>query len=120
METIVLTFIDAKVPTGAKPPAEEYRANLSALAFAGGGKVLFLAGDETVESEPTIERLVRDDEGNYGEHVPFQVSAFIDLPDGTVDKGRVGEIDIEGLANEGGYLWLVGSHSCNRKQPKKG
>jgi hypothetical protein len=33
--------------------------------------------------------------------------------------GKESEIDIEGLAYEGQYLWLVGSHSLARKKPRK-
>ncbi|MFC0252123.1 DUF3616 domain-containing protein [Massilia consociata] len=35
-------------------------------------------------------------------------------------RGRINEADIEGLACDGKYLWLVGSHSLRRKQPKAG
>jgi uncharacterized protein DUF3616 len=104
--------------TGEVPEKRRFRSCLSALAFADGGRTLFLGGDETVEATPTIERLVRDDRGDYGEHESFDVSDFFDLPDDEAKKGRVGEIDIEGLAEAGGYLWLIGSHCSIRKKPK--
>ena len=120
-----LKFRAAVTPAGAPPPKSEeekekakFRGSLSGIAFAEDGRTLFLGGDETVEEEPTIELLVRQDDGSYDGHQSLKVSDFIPLPDSTKKDGRVGEIDIEGLDINGGCLWLVGSHSCNRKQPK--
>jgi len=120
-----LRFRAAVTPPGAKPPKSDeekekakFRGSLSGIAFAADGKTLFLGGDETVEEEPTIELPVQQDDGSYGGHQSLKVSDFIPLPDPARKDGRAGEIDIEGLDVNGGYLWLVGSHSCNRKQPK--
>jgi hypothetical protein len=120
-----LRFRAAVTPPGAKPPNSDeekekakFRGSLSGIAFAADGKTLFLGGDETVEEEPTIELLVQQDDGSYGGHQSLKVSDFIPLPDPARKDGRAGEIDIEGLDVNGGCLWLVGSHSCNRKQPK--
>jgi hypothetical protein len=46
-------------------------------------------------------------------HRQFRVADFIKLPE-LEDQ----EIDIEGLAYAGHYLWFVGSHSWKRKKPK--
>lgn len=123
-EAITLHFRSASTPDGAKEPKGEddkekkkFRGSLSAVAFAANGKALFLGGDETVEKEPSIELLTRKEDGSYGNHQSLLLSSFIPLPDPTVDEGRVGEIDIEALAVKGGYLWIAGSHSCNRKRP---
>jgi len=95
----------------------EFRRSLSALLLVDDDSTLFLGCDETVGRTPSIERLQRRDDG-FASHTSFAVSDFIDLPDPQEDKGRVGEIDIEGLDEHGGYLWLTGSHCCNRKAPQ--
>lgn len=110
-----------RAPAGAHeqvPENRRFRSCLSAVAFVDGGRTLFLGGDETVEATPTIERLVRDDSGDYQAHESFSVSDFFELPDAETKKGQVGEIDIEGLSEAGGYLWLIGSHCSVRKKPK--
>ncbi len=103
---------------GEVPENRRFRSSLSSLVFADGGRTAFLGGDETIEATPTIERLVRDERGDYGGHESFSVSEFFDLPDEKAKGGQVDEIDIEGLAVAGGYLWLSGSHSSVRKKPK--
>ena len=131
---IALAFRPAIRPPGADVPGspaeaekEKFRASLSAVEFADDGATLFLGGDETVEATPSLERLART--GGHGDppayggtaapaHESLNVERFIALPDETIAKGRKGEIDIEGLAIGGGYLWMLGSHSTNRRQPK--
>ena len=56
--------------------------------------------------------MIRDPAGNFGSHQRFDLEPLLKLPDGTE-----GEIDIEGLDVDGGYLWLIGSHSLKRKKP---
>src|SRR5688572_16831167 len=107
--------VGAAVP-GSKEK-REFRSSLSALLLMDAGKTLLLGGDETVGVEPSIERLSLQADGSYAEHHSLSVSDFIDLPDDRRDKGRVGEIDIEGMAEEAGYLWFTGSHCFNRKRP---
>lgn len=81
--------------------------NISALAISG--RTLFCAADET----STIERLVYDpDENHFSGHTNFPLGNAIDLP-----GGPMGEMDIEGLAVAGGYLWISGSHSLKRDSP---
>lgn len=80
--------------------------NLSAVR--PDGTCLWIAGDETA----TIERLNVDGAG-YGEHTTFRLADVLTLPGGPDD-----EVDVEGLARHGPYLWAVGSHSCRRRQIK--
>jgi hypothetical protein len=95
----------------------EFRSSLSALLVLDEGRTLLVGGDETVGAEPSIERLSLQPDGSYAEHRSLSVSDFIELPDDSLDKGRVGEIDIEGMDEDAGYLWFTGSHCCNRKRP---
>ncbi|GAA2794467.1 DUF3616 domain-containing protein [Saccharopolyspora taberi] len=82
--------------------------NLSAVRTDGAH--LWIAGDETA----TIERLTCDvvrRPAEYGEHVGFDLADVVRLP-GEADE----EVDVEGLALNGPYLWAVGSHSSKRKR----
>jgi len=74
------------------------------------GEYLWLSCDEQI----SLERLKQTGEHQYAEHTRFNLTEFLDLPDG--DKS---EIDIEGMGRDGNYLWLVGSHSLKRKKPRK-
>ncbi|MCA1675554.1 MAG: DUF3616 domain-containing protein, partial [Actinobacteria bacterium] len=60
----------------------------------------------------TVERLTAVD-GAYQAHVTFPLGKVIALPGGPQD-----EVDVEGLARQGPYLWAVGSHSSRRKRIK--
>ena len=82
-------------------------ANLSVVALTGGA--LFAASDEGAR----IERLTTHDGAVYGEHTSFALADAFDLPD-----GPDGEADIEGMSVDGGWLWVVGSHSLARRKPK--
>ena len=83
------------------------RRDLSAaVAF---GRDLWTANDEYAR----VERLTRLDDGSFGDHRPFWLHHYLDLPEGAGE-----EMDIEGLAIEDGYLWITGSHSRTRKKPK--
>ena len=90
-------------PDGDKPVA----ANLSVVSVAG--PALFAASDEGAR----IERLVLRDGGIAAGHQPFKLADAFDLPD-----GPDGEADIEGMSVDGGWLWVVGSHSLARSKPK--
>ncbi|GGK74613.1 DUF3616 domain-containing protein [Rufibacter glacialis] len=74
------------------------------------GDYLWLSCDE----QTTLERLKKTGDHTFGEHVHFDLTEYLDLPD-----GKNSEIDIEGMGVSGGYLWLVGSHSLKRKKPRK-
>jgi len=99
-----------------KKKARKFRDSLSAVELADDGQTLFVGVDETVNSTPSIERLSRTGD-RYAEHEPLPVAELLTLPNATPQKGRVGEIDIEGLAVCGSFLWVVGSHSSARKKP---
>ncbi|WP_051341567.1 DUF3616 domain-containing protein [Azospirillum halopraeferens] len=93
---------------GSDAPAEPIRANLSAIEAAG--PALFVGSDEGAR----IERLLRtDDSAGYGRHRSYALASFFDLP-----AGSDGEVDVEGLAVDGGWLWVTGSHSLARRKPK--
>jgi hypothetical protein len=81
------------------------RDNLSAVVLQD--KQLWLGGDEGT----SIDRMTSDGSGNFGSHKRFDLKDLLKLP------GRAKEeIDIEGLDVNGGYLWLIGSHSAKRKK----
>jgi hypothetical protein len=93
-------------PTGQK---KHWRENLSAVAAHGA--TLFAADDEN----PAICRLIAEGDGYRHVGTTKLADLVADLPGGTD-----GEMDVEGLAVEGGHLWIVGSHAPARKQPKEG
>jgi Protein of unknown function (DUF3616) len=74
------------------------------------GDYLWLCCDERV----SLERLKLNGKDEFSEHTSFDLTEFLHLPGGSDT-----EIDIEGLAYEDHYLWLVGSHSLARKKPRK-
>lgn len=77
-------------------------------AAARTGDALFLSCDETAG----LERLTPAEDG-WGNHLHLSLADYVDLPD-----GPEGEMDIEGLACDEGWLWVVGSHSLKREKPK--
>ena len=85
------------------------------------GPTLWVANDESL----SLERLSRQsgtDDGpiRYADHQPFPLHEFLRLPvPPTEQDDPIEEADIEGLDEHDGYLWLVGSHSLKRGQPKK-
>jgi hypothetical protein len=83
------------------------RSDLSTVATQG--RCLWIANDEFA----SVERLVRQDDGSYSGHQVVHLGALFDLP-----EGADGEMDIEGLDVDGGWLWVVGSHSLTREKPK--
>jgi hypothetical protein len=101
---VALAFADWRPLRHVEDPLHK---DLSAVARVG--QSLFLACDETA----SVERLQRLPEGSFGAHRHIPLDEFIDLP-----AGAEGEMDIEGLCVEGGYLWIVGSHSLKRSKPK--
>lgn len=84
------------------------RADLSVAVRTGDD--LWVASDETA----TVERLSRVGPHHYGAHERFALHDHLDLPDGAES-----EVDVEGLAFDGEYLWITGSHGLKRKKPKK-
>jgi hypothetical protein len=112
---ISLEFAPSAAPERKKSP--KFRDSLSAIEVADDGKTLFIGVDETVNATPTIERLSWTGDG-YAAHQPLPVDEFLTLAEPTPKKGRVSEVDIEGLAVCDSFLWVVGSHSSARKKPK--
>lgn len=82
-------------------------ANLSASVRVDD--TLFLGADEACG----IERLTIDAAG-AGNHQRVALADLLDLADPEA------EADIEGLAVEDGWLWIVGSHARTRPKPKAG
>jgi hypothetical protein len=101
-------------------PDKELRDGLSVALRMG--HTLWLANDESV----TIERLTLRPEDSQGrssftrDHKQFALHDFLPMPLPPITEGddKLNEADIEGLACDGKYLWLAGSHSLRRKQPK--
>ncbi len=79
---------------------------LDLSAAARNGNTLFLGSDEGI----CIERLIAVD-GGWGDHERLPLDAILDLD-------ISGETDVEGLAEENGWLWVLGSHA--RTRPKIG
>jgi Protein of unknown function (DUF3616) len=105
---VVLSFNPSLDPKGSNGDRKEIRDALSAIVYVD--KYLFLASDETT----TIERLETTDGGKtFKNHKQFQLLEFVELPGEDTE-----EIDIEGLDYDSNYLWIVGSHSLKRKEPK--
>ncbi|WBH17865.1 DUF3616 domain-containing protein [Sphingomonas radiodurans] len=80
---------------------------LDLSAAARHGDTLFLGSDEGV----CIDRLTRGEAGTWSRHRRFPLDAILDLEASS-------EADIEGLAEEDGWLWVLGSHA--RTRPKIG
>lgn len=95
-------------------PAKPLRDGLSAVVWREN--TLWLANDESVR----LERLIVSSSGQEAaEHASFSLSEFLKLPKPSgADPEALEEADLEGLAWEEGYLWLTGSHSLKRKNPK--
>ncbi|MGV3639911.1 MAG: DUF3616 domain-containing protein [Adhaeribacter sp.] len=90
------------------PAGKHVRDGLSASIRVGD--YLWLCCDERI----SLERLQLQKNGSFAGHESFDLTEYLHLPGGTES-----EIDIEGLAYEDHYLWLVGSHSLARKKPRK-
>lgn len=80
--------------------------DLSGAAISG--RALFVAGDEC----HSVERLAIGDDGEATDHRRFELRDYLDLYEG----GE--EMDIEGLAIDDGWLWVTGSHSRTRPDPR--
>lgn len=80
--------------------------DISACVMAAGA--LFVAGDEAC----SIERLTPARDGTLANHRSYPLAGFLDLLD------PEDEMDIEGLAVDDGWLWVTGSHSRTRRDPR--
>ncbi|RJY08299.1 DUF3616 domain-containing protein [Aurantiacibacter aquimixticola] len=77
-------------------------------ACAKVGIALFVAGDEA----HAVERLTIGKHGWLTDHRSFKLKDFLDLRDPEE------EVDIEGLAYIDEWLWVTGSHSRTRHDPR--
>ena len=68
---------------------------------------LWLASDESA----SIERLSPGKGRVFEHHTGFLLADYLSLP-----AGDDAEVDIEGMAHERNYLWVVGSHSLSRRK----
>ncbi|KAA0579810.1 DUF3616 domain-containing protein [Azospirillum sp. B21] len=96
-------------PHDAVDPALEKPVRNNISVAVAIGRCLFVASDEGAR----IERLIAGPDGHYADHRSFALTDFFDLP-----AGPEGEADVEGLAVDDGWLWVVGSHSLARRKPK--
>ncbi len=97
-----------QIPLRFAQHAVDAQTHVNLSAVRPDGACLWIAGDETA----TVERLTADGTG-YGEHTTFRLADVLTLP-GDPEE----EVDVEGLARHGPYLWAIGSHSSRRKQIK--
>lgn len=103
-------------------PGKELRNGLSVALRMDD--TLWLANDESL----SIERLTLEAEDSRGKtsfaraHHQYALHDFLQLPlpPCEAEGKRINEADIEGLASDGDYLWLTGSHSLRRKRPDDG
>ncbi len=86
----------------------EVREDLSGVVFSSH-QYLWLGTNEFTR----IERLKRIDENTFAEHRVFQFKELIEE-----FENEEGEVDVEGIDWEDGYLWVIGSHSSKRKKAK--
>ena len=88
------------------------QTNLSGAAFTG--EWLWVAGDEAC-GLTRLQRLPSrsGDPLHFGNPLDFPLADLLSLP-GAADD----EADLEGMATDGGMLWVVGSHGYKRKAPK--
>ncbi|MGH3886331.1 MAG: DUF3616 domain-containing protein [Pseudonocardiaceae bacterium] len=97
-----------QIPLRFAQHAVDAQTHVNLSAVRPDGTFLWIAGDETA----TVERLTADGTG-YGKHTTFRLADVLTLPGGPEE-----EVDVEGLARHGPYLWAVGSHSSRRKRIK--
>lgn len=92
-------------PALPKKALQKVRDNVSAIVVDRDH--LWLGGDEGT----SIHRMTREASGDFGRHTSFELKDTLRLPGPAKE-----EIDIEGLDVDGGYVWLIGSHSAKRKK----
>jgi hypothetical protein len=94
---------------------KDIRDGLSAVALHG--QDLWLACDEGCR----LERLTQaSSELTFSSHRSFPLAEFLELPAVQKEGKPEEEADVEGMDIDDEWLWLVGSHSVKRKNPKQG
>ena len=96
-----------RMQTGEASGNDKTRKNFSAGSRVGN--TLFVAADE----QAVIDRLTPVDRNTWGNHARFALCDLLDLAD--PDE----EADLEGLAADDGWLWVLGSHARTRPKPEK-
>ena len=96
-----------RLETGRDAGADKTAKNFSAGSRVGDA--LFLAADE----QAVIDRLTPARRGCWGHHARFALADLLDLAD--PDE----EADLEGLAADQDWLWVLGSHARTRAKPEK-
>jgi hypothetical protein len=96
-----------RLETGGASGADKTLKNFSAGSRIGDA--LFLAADE----QAAIDRLTRRDSRCWGNPERYPLNELLDLAD--PDE----EADLEGLAADDDWLWVVGSHARTRTKPEK-
>lgn len=96
-------------------PGKELRDGLSVALQIGD--TLWVANDESVSLERLSLEGQRSAYRHARRHKQFLLADYLRLPAPETAGEPPGEIDIEGLDQAGGYLWLVGSHSLKRPLP---
>ena len=105
LDTVTLQFDKDQLSIG----DADIRQGLSGVVLHGDQ--LWLACDEGCR----LERLSRAGSSlTFSGHQVFGLDTLLTLP-AKADE----EADVEGLDVDGGWVWLVGSHSVKRKKPKK-
>jgi Protein of unknown function (DUF3616). len=104
--TLSLRFLQPGLLRHVDDPIE---SDLSAATRCGDS--LFLSCDETAGID-RLRPVGGSSDRHLGDHRHFALGDLVDLP-----GGPGGEMDIEGLACDGSWLWVVGSHSLKRKKP---
>jgi len=104
LDTSVELHFEPKI-LGKDKDVRKARDNVSAIVLRGDH--LWLGGDEGT----SIDRMTRNALRRFDKHARFDLHGMLKLPAKPKE-----EIDIEGLDEDGGYLWLIGSHSAKRKK----
>jgi hypothetical protein len=99
-------------------PDKPLADSLSAVLWLPEGN-LFVAADETATLEHLqLSGTTTGTAVHFAHHQQLALADVLQDFKGVSKKGKVQEIDLEGLAYCEPYLWFVGSHSVKRKKPK--
>lgn len=111
-------LLDFKEENDSQENSSKLIEGLSAVVQIGD--TLWVANDEMLGLE-RLSLVKNDNDGSWTcarDHQHYPLQDYIDLPERPLPRSdKIEEADIEGLAYEDGYLWLIGSHSLKRKNP---